>query len=114
MLEIINKKEYDKKCRDVIYKLQTNEERSVSLTFSKDKVIKSIMSLEKKLFMPQHIPKGTREDPDNPDFKEFTQVEKDACWCPNCRYPVEFWDKKEITYLLNHLRNLEEMDKTPA
>ena len=114
MLEIINKKEYDKICRDVIYKLQTSEERSISLTFSKDKVIKSIMSLEKKLFMPQHIPKGTREDPDNPDFKEFTQAEKDACWCPSCRYPVEFWDKKEIIYLLNHLRNLEEMDKTPA
>jgi hypothetical protein len=113
MLEIINKKEYDKRCRDVIYELQTSEERRTSLTFSKDKVIKSIMSLEKKMFMPQHIPKGTKEDPDNPDFKEFTQAEKDACWCPNCRYPIEYWGKKEISYLLNRLRNLEEMYKTP-
>ena len=72
------------------------------------------MSLEKILYMPQHIPKGTKEDPDNPDFKEFTQEEKDACWCPNCKYPFEFWNGKELPYLLNHLRNLEEMEKNPV
>ena len=72
------------------------------------------MALEKKMFMPQHIPKGTKEDPDNPDFKVFSQQDKDSCWCPNCRYPFEYWNDKELPYLLNHLRNLEEMEKNPV
>ena len=114
MQELLSKKEYDQRCRDVIYKLQTVEERGASLTFSKDKIIKNIMSLEKKMFMPQHIPKGTKADPDNPDFREFTKEEKDACWCSNCRYPHEYWNKKELTYLLGYLRNLEEMERTPV
>ena len=42
------------------------------------KFSKNIMSLENVLFMPRHVPKGTKEDPDNPDFKTFTQEEKDA------------------------------------
>ena len=114
MQELLSKKEYDQRCRDVIYKMQSKEEREAPLTFNKDKIIKNVMALEKKMFMPQHIPKGTKEDPDNPDFNKFTQAEKDACWCPNCKYPFEYWSGKELTYLLNHLRNLEEMEKSPV
>ena len=114
MQELLSKKEYDQRCRDVIYKLQSKEDRGASLTFSKEKIIKNIMSLEKVLFMPRHIPKGTKEAPDNPDCKEFSQEEKDACWCSNCRYPTEYWDKKELPYLLNYLRNLEYMEKNPV
>jgi len=114
MQELLSKKEYDQRCRDVIYKLQSKEERGVTLTFNKDKIIKNIMSLENILFMPQHVPKGTKEDPDNPDFKKFTQEEKDACWCSNCTYPFEYWSKKELPYLLNHLRNLEDMETNPV
>ena len=114
MQELLSKKEYDQRCRDVIYKLQSKEDRGASLTFSKDKIIKNIMSLEKILYMPQHIPKGTKEDPDNPDFKKFTQEEKDDCWCNNCRYPSEYWNGKELSYLLNYLRNLEDMEKNPV
>ena len=113
MQELLSKKEYDQRCRDVIYKLQSKEDRG-ALTFSKDKIIKNVMALENKLFMPQHIPKGTKEDPDNPDFKKFTQEEKDSCWCSNCKYPFEYWNGKELAYLLNHLRNLEEMEKNPV
>ena len=114
MQELLSKKEYDQRCKDVIYKLQSKEERGVSLTFNKDKIIKNIMSLENVLFMPQHIPKGTKEDPNNPDFKTFTQEEKDASWCSNSRYPFEYWNKKELIYLLNRLRDLEEMEKNPV
>ena len=45
---------------------------------------------------------------------EFTQEEKDGCWCSNCTYPFEFWNKKELPYLLNHLRNLEDMETNPV
>ena len=114
MQELLSKKEYDQRCRDVIYKIQSKEEREATLTFSKDKIIKNIMSLENVLFMPVHIPKGTKEDPDNPDFKTFTQEEKDACWCSNCRYPFEYWNKRELVYLLSRLRDLEEMEKNPV
>ena len=114
MQELLSKKEYDQRCRDVIYKIQSKEERGVSLTFNKEKIIKNIMSLESILFMPRHIPKGTKEDPDNPDYREFTKEEKDDCWCSNCKYPFEYWSGKELTYLLNHLRNLEEMERNPA
>jgi hypothetical protein len=114
MQELLSKKEYDQRCRDVIYKIQSKEERELTLTFNKDKIIKNIMSLENVLFMPRHIPKGTKEDPDNPDFKKFTQVEKDGCWCSNCKYPFEYWNKKELHYLLSHLRNLEDMETNPV
>ena len=114
MQELLSKKEYEQRCRDVIYKMQSKEDRGAILTFNKEKIIKNIMSLEKKLFMPKHIPKGTKDDPDNPDFKGFSQEEKDSCWCPNCRYPTEYWDKKDLTYLLSYLRNLEDMEKNPV
>ena len=114
MQELLSKKEYDQRCRDVIYKLQSKEDRGASLTFSKEKIIKNIMSLEKLLFMPQHIPKGIKEDPDSPDLKEFTREERESCWCPNCRYPTEYWNKKELPYLLNYLRNLEDMEQNPV
>ena len=39
----------DELIRSVIYKLKPKGERGVSLTFSKDKVIKMVMELEKKL-----------------------------------------------------------------
>lgn len=51
------------------------------------------MKIEKELYMPQHIPQGTPEDPDNPDFRKFTQEEKNRCWCPNCKYPYEYWNE---------------------
>ena len=40
MQELLSKKEYDQRCRDVIYKLQSKEDRG-ALTFSKDKIIKN-------------------------------------------------------------------------
>jgi len=114
MQELLSKKEYDQRCRDVIYKIQRKEEREAPLTFNKEKIIKSIMSLENKLYMPKHVPKGTKEDPDNPDYKEFTQEEKDSCSCSNCKYPFNYWNKEELSYLLNHLRNLEDMEANPV
>ena len=45
MQELLSKLEYEQRCRDVIYKLQAKEDRGASLTFSKEKIIKNIMSL---------------------------------------------------------------------
>ena len=102
-------KEYDKKVKEVIYKLTNKGEGEHHyLTFSKEKVIKRIMEIEQREFMPKHIPQGTKDDPDNPDYRTFTQVEKDACWCPNCKYPYEYWSKKELEELMRTLRGFED------
>jgi len=45
LLELLSKKEYDQRCRDVIYKIQSKEERDLTLTFNKDKIIKNIWIL---------------------------------------------------------------------
>ena len=99
----------DELIRSVIYKLKPKVERGASLTFSKDKVIKRVMELEKKLFMPKHVPKGTKEAPDNPDYRSVSQEEKDNCTCANCKFPFEYWVKKDISELIMYLRGLEEM-----
>ena len=79
----------------------------VELPFNRDKAIKKIMKIEKELYMPRHTPKGTPEDPDNPDFRTFTQEEKDSCWCPNCKYPYSYWDKQEDEELKRSLASAE-------
>jgi hypothetical protein len=109
MQEIINKKEYNRRIRSVICLLDGNEEKGELLTFSKEKVIKRIMEIEQETFMPQHIPKGTKEDPDNPDFRKFTEEEKDDCWCSKCRYPFSYWNEKPMNDLMMTLRSLEEL-----
>ena len=86
MLEIIDKN-YDSKVKRLISEngIKINTE---IFMFNREKSIKRIMQLEGELFMPKHIPKGTPEDPDNPDFREFSQYEKDNCKCSNCKFPV--------------------------
>ena len=93
------------KMQTIINNLQQEE---VELPFSRDKTIKKIMKIEKELYMPQHIPQGTPEDPDNPDFREFTQEEKDKCWCPNCKYPYKYWDKMKDDELKRQLSSAEQ------
>ena len=112
MQGLISKKEYDKRVRSVICLLNGNEDRGASLTFSKEKIIKRIMEIERETFMPKHIPKGTKDDPDNPDYRKFTQEEKDACWCSSCRYPFSYWSEKPINDLMMTLRSLEELKDT--
>jgi hypothetical protein len=68
----------------------------VEMEFNREKTIKEIMKLEDELFMPKHVPKGTEEDPDNPDYREFSQEEKDNCKCQNCKYPMEWWQRTEM------------------
>lgn len=83
--------------RNDIMKDIINRELStrVNMEFNREKTIKEIMILENEIFMPKHIPKGTPEDPDNPDYREFTQEEKDNCPCQNCKYPMEWWQRME-------------------
>lgn len=83
--------------RNDIMKDIINRELStrVNMEFNREKTIKEIMILENEIFMPKHIPKGTPEDPDNPDYREFTQEEKDNCSCQNCKYPMEWWQRME-------------------
>jgi hypothetical protein len=64
MQKIINKKtisrlEYDYKVKEIICTLLPDVYRG-AMTFSRDKAIKRIMDLEKELFMPEHIPRGTK------------------------------------------------------
>lgn len=93
----INFTEWNIDKRDVLINHIINKRnKEVSeMDFSREKTIKSIMELEEELFMPKHIPKGTPEDPDNPEYREFTQEEKDNCKCQNCKYPVEWWQRME-------------------
>ena len=86
----------------------------VELPFNRDKAIKKIMKIEKSLYMPKHIPQGTPEDPDNPDFRIFTQEEKDSCWCPNCKFPYKYWDKMEDEELKRQLASAEWARTNPA
>jgi|TARA_R100000781_G_scaffold114282_2_gene84701 hypothetical protein len=78
----------------IINKYKPKQHRDLNL-FNRDKTIKSIMKLEAELFMPKHVPKGTEEDPDNPDYREFSQEEKDNCHCMNCERPFEWWQRTE-------------------
>ena len=80
----------------------------------REKMIKRVMELEKELFMPKHIPKGTPEDPKPDWMKDFTQEEIDSCWCPNCKYPLEYWDEKTDEELQRELTNLEHMKANPV
>lgn len=86
----------------------------VKMPFNRDKAIKKIMKIEKSLYMPKHIPQGTPEDPDNPDFRIFTQEEKDSCWCPNCKFPYKYWDKMEDEELKRQLASAEWARTNPA
>ena len=81
--------------------------RTDNILFNKEKAIKRIMQLESEMFMPKHIPKGTPDDPDNPDYREFTDEEKENCWCPNCKFPYEYWNKKTDKELQMELASLE-------
>jgi len=92
------------KMQTIINNLQ---QKKVELPFNRDKTIKKIMKIEKELYMPRHIPKGTPEDPDNPDYKTFSQEEKDNCWCPNCKYPYEYWNKMQDDELKRSLASAE-------
>ena len=86
----------------------------IEVPFNRDKTIKKIMKIEKELYMPRHIPKGTPEDPDNPNYREFSQEEKDKCWCPNCKYPFEYYDKKDDAELKRILAGVEEVKRNPC
>ena len=86
----------------------------IEVPFNRDKTIKKIMKIENEAFMPKHIPQGTPEDPDNPDFREFTQEEKDACSCPNCKYPFEYFNKKDNAELKRTLASMEEVKRNPC
>ena len=87
--------------------INDNGGKRVDILFNKEKAIKRIMQLESEMFMPKHKPKGTPEDPDNPDYREFTQEEKDNCTCPNCKFPYEYWNKKTDKKLQMDLASLE-------
>ena len=84
------------------------------MPFNKEKTAKKIMKLEAELFMPQHIPQGTPEDPDNPDYRVFTQVEKDKCSCSNCKFPFRYWVKKTDVELRRSLSSLEYLKANPV
>ena len=84
----------DLKIKDIINEYKPKNDRDLDL-FSREKTIKNIMKLELELFMPKHVPKGTEEDPDNPEYREFSQEEKDNCHCMNCERPVEWWQRTE-------------------
>tara|TARA_Y100001951_G_scaffold102579_1_gene109507 strand:+ start:162 stop:458 length:297 start_codon:yes stop_codon:yes gene_type:complete len=86
----------------------------IEVPFNRDKTIKKIMKIENEVFMPKHIPQGTPEDPDNPDYREFTQEEKDACRCPNCKYPFKYFDKKDDAELKRTLASMEEVKRNPC
>ena len=118
MQKIINNKtieklEYDYKIKEIISNSLPDEYRG-AMTFSKDKAIKRIMELEGELFMPQHIPRGTKDDPLNPDFRVHTEAEMDKCTCSNCKYPYEYWNKKQNDELKRNLRALEELKANPV
>lgn len=128
MDKILTVEQRDEKIKDII---NEHEKTIEMMEFSREKTIIAIMALEEELFMPKHIPKGTPEDPDNPDYREFTQEEKDNCKCQNCKYPMEWWqrmekntDKKSKNYgkmeyvesdlrLRKYLQDLEEMKVNP-
>ena len=84
----------DLKIKDIINEYKPKNNRDLDL-FNREKTIKNIMKLELELFMPKHVPKGTEEDPDNPEYREFSQEEKDNCHCMNCERPVEWWQRTE-------------------
>jgi len=84
----------DLKIKDIINEYKPKNDRDLDL-FNREKTIKNIMKLELELFMPKHVPKGTEEDPDNPEYREFSQEEKDNCHCMNCERPVEWWQRTE-------------------
>lgn len=84
----------DLKIKDIINEYKPKDDRDLDL-FNREKTIKNIMKLELELFMPKHVPKGTEEDPDNPEYREFSQEEKDNCHCMNCERPVEWWQRTE-------------------
>jgi len=118
MQKIINKKtigklEYDNKIKEIICTLLPDGYGG-AMTFSKDKAIKRIMDLEKELFMPEHIPRGTKDDPLNPDFRVHTKAEMDKCSCSNCKYPYEYWIKRDSDELKRSLRSLEELKANPV
>ena len=106
------------KYKDIICKTVQDTDRSRDiLVFSRSKTIKRIMELERDLFMPKHIPKGTPEDPDYPEemgYREFTQEEKDNCACSNCKYPYEYWEAKEDVELKRDLASLEHLLANPV
>ena len=106
------------KIKDIICQTVAITDRSRDiLTFSRTKAIKRIMELERKLFMPMHIPKGTPEDPDYPEemgYREFTQEEKDNCSCSNCKYPIKYWEEKEDDQLKRDLASLEHLLANPV
>tara|TARA_R110002051_G_C8760957_1_gene501662 strand:+ start:3117 stop:3455 length:339 start_codon:yes stop_codon:yes gene_type:complete len=81
--------------------------KNVEFMFNKEKAIKRIMQLEGELFIPHHVPQGTPEDPDNPEFREFSQQEKDNCRCHNCKFPVAYWNKKTEREIQRDLSSLE-------
>jgi hypothetical protein len=92
MEKLLTIEQRDEKMKEII----SNEISSrVEMQFNREKTIKEIMKLEDELFMPKHVPKGTEEDPDNPEYREFSQEEKDNCACQNCKYPLEWWQRME-------------------
>lgn len=92
MEKLLTIEQRDEKMKEII----SNEISSrVEMQFNREKTIKEIMKLEDELFMPKHVPKGTEEDPDNPEYREFSQEEKDNCHCMNCERPVEWWQRTE-------------------
>ena len=118
MQKLINKKiiddlQYNDKIKEIICKWSPDKGRG-AMTFNKDKAIKRIMDLEKELFMPEHIPRGTKDDPLNPDFRVHTKAEMDKCSCSNCKYPYEYWIKKDSSELKRNLRSLEELKANPV
>ena len=106
------------KIKDIICHTVANTDRSRDeLTFSRTKAIKRIMELERELFMPMHIPRGTPEAPDYPEemgYREFTQEEKDNCSCSNCKYPIKYWEEKEDDQLKRDLASLEHLLANPV
>ena len=113
MSEIINNQSFDDRVKRLISEngLKVNTDL---LMFNKEKAIKRIMQLEGELFVPHHIPKGTDEDPDNPDFREFSQYEKDNCKCSNCKFPYDYWIKKTDKELQTELMSLETLKANPV
>jgi len=100
MEKILTLEQRNEKMKDII-----NSEMStrMKMEFNREKTIKEIMKLEDELFMPKHIPKGTEVDPDNPEYREFSQEEKDNCACQNCKYPLEWWQRMK--------KNIDEKSK---
>ena len=113
MSEIINNQSFDDRVKRLISEngIKINTE---IFMFNREKSIKRIMQLEGELFVPHHIPKGTDEDPDNPDFREFSQDEKDNCKCSNCKFPYDYWIKKTDKELQTELMSLETLKANPV